>query len=203
MKIFNRRSSFSGFIFAVSILAFCFVNADAAECAKLRRTGRDTEAERDYRLNRPVLPNTGDIGVIVEGYDPMHIATAEAMIIEELAANGYRVVDEARMKKLRAAAARAKAARYALEGNVSAILKLNGTYNATATIVARVQAGRPVVNEFNLYTATASAAMIAVTSNGTKLGGKTAQGKAVGYTFDEAQQKAIDAAVRDGLAQMF
>ncbi|MBR1487051.1 MAG: hypothetical protein IJ597_07355, partial [Synergistaceae bacterium] len=181
-----KLTKFSKLIFAFSVIAFCFVSVNASESAKLRRTGRDSEEERNYRLNRPVLPNTGDIGVVVDGYDPMHIATAEAMIIEELASNGYRVVDEARMKKLRAAAARAKAARYALEGNVSAILKLNGTYNATATIVARVQAGRPVVNEFKLYTATASAAMIAVTSSGTKLGGKTAQGKAVGYTWEEA-----------------
>ena len=198
-----KLTKFSKLIFAVSVIVFCLVSVNVSESAKLRRTGRDSEEERDYRLNRPVLPNTGDIGVVVDGYDPMHIATAEAMIIEELASNGYRVVDEARMKKLRAAAARAKAARYALEGNVSAILKLNGTYNATATIVARVQAGRPVVNEFKLYTATASAAMIAVTSSGTKLGGKTAQGKAVGYTWEEAQQNAIESAVREGLAQMF
>ena len=198
-----KLTKFSKLIFAVSVIVFCLVSVNVSESAKLRRTGRDSEEERDYRLNRPVLPNTGDIGVVVDGYDPMHIATAEAMIIEELASNGYRVVDEARMKKLRAAAARAKAARYALEGNVSAILKLNGTYNATATIVARVQAGHPVVNEFKLYTATASAAMIAVTSSGTKLGGKTAQGKAVGYTWEEAQQNAIESAVREGLAQMF
>ena len=203
MKLKIARTNFSKIIFALGVVAFCLVSINVADAAKLRRTGRAPEAEYDYSLNRPVLPNTGDIGVVVDGYDPMHIATAEAMIIEELAANGYRVVNEARMKKLRAAAARAKAARYALEGNVSAILKLNGTYNATATIVARVQAGRPVVNEFRLYTATAQAAMIAVTSRGTKLGGKTAQGKAVGYTPDEAQQKAIEAAVREGLAQMF
>lgn len=198
----KSRNKFSKLILVFTILAFCFVNVNNAESAKLRRTGRDAP-EEDYRLNRPVLPNTGDIGVVVEGPNAMHVATAEAMIIEELAANGYRVVDEARMKKLRAAAARAKAVRYALEGNISALLKLNGSYNATATIVARVQAGQPVVNEFKLYTATATSAMIAVTSKGTKLGGKTAQGKAVGYTREEAQQNAIESAIREGLAQMF
>ena len=197
------RSKFFKIIFFVSVFAFCFVNLNVAESAKLRRTGRDDYDDRDYRLNRAVLPNTGDIGVIVDGPDPQHNAIAEAMIIEELAANGYRVVDEARMKKLRAAAARAQAARYALEGNVSAILKLNGTYNAAAIVVARVRAGRPVVNEFKLYTGTASAAIIAVTSKGTKLGGKTAQSKAVGYTIDETEVKAIEQAVQDGMAQMF
>ena len=45
--------------------------------------------------------------------------------------------------------------------------------------------------------------MIAVTSKGTKLGGKTAQGKAVGYTTEEAAQNAINAAVEEALAQMF
>ena len=107
------------------------------------------------------------------------------------------------MKKLRAAAAKAQAARYALEGNVSAIMKLNGSYNAAAIVVARVRAGRPVVNEFKLYTGTASAAVIAVTSKGTKLGGKTAQSKTVGYTIEETEINAVEAAVRDGMAQMF
>ena len=200
MKIAHNK--FSKLIFVFVIAAFCFISVNYSEAAKLRRTGRDTE-EEDYRINRPVLPNTGDIGVIVEGIDPMHVSTAEAMIVEELAANGYRVVDEARMKKLRAAAARAKAAKYALEGNVSALMKLNGTYNATAIIVARVRSGRPVVNEFQLYTATSTVSMIAVTSKGTKLGGKTAQGKAVGYTTEEAAQNAINAAVEEALAQMF
>ena len=197
------KNRFFKIIFFVSVFAFCFVSLNTAESAKLRRTGRDDYDERDYRLNRAVLPNTGDIGVIVDGPDPQHNAIAEAMIIEELAANGYRVVDEARMKKLRAAAARAQAARYALEGNVSAILKLNGTYNAAAIVVARVRAGYPVVNEFKLYTGTASAAIIAVTSKGTKLGGKTATSKAVGYTIDETEIKAIEQAVQDGMAQMF
>lgn len=198
------HSKFSKLILAFTVLAFCFVNINDAESAKLRRTARDSsESEANYRLNRPVLPKTGDIGVIVEGDDDMHVALTEAMIVEELAANGYRVVDEAKMKKMRAAAARAKAARYALEGNFSAILKINGTYNATATIVAKVQAGKPVVNEFQLYTATASVAMLAVTSKATKLGGKTARSKSVGYTEEEAQQNAIEVAVRDGLAQLF
>ena len=197
------KNKFFKIIFFVSVFAFCFSSLNVAESAKLRRTGRDDYDDRDYRINRAVLPNTGDIGVIVDGPDPQHNAIAEAMIIEELAANGYRVVDEARMKKLRAAAARAQAARYALEGNVSAILKLNGTYNAAAIVVARVRAGYPVVNEFKLYTGTASAAIIAVTSKGTKLGGKTATSKAVGYTIDETEIKAIEQAVQDGMAQMF
>ena len=154
-------------------------------------------------VNRPVLPKTGDIAVVVEGADPHHAAIAEAIIIEELINNGYRVVDEAKMKKIRAAAARAKAARYALEGNVEGILKINGSYNAAATIVADVRAGLPERNEFKLYTGTASAAIIAVTSNGTKLGGRTAQGKAVGYTVSEARENALTSAIKEGMALIF
>lgn len=150
-----------------------------------------------------VLPNKGDIAVVVNGGNPQHVAMAEAAIVDELVNHGYRVVDEARMKKIRAASAKAKADRLAMQGNFGAIMKINASYNAAATVVARVEAGRPVLNEFQLYTGTASAAIMAVTSNGTKLGGKTAQGKQVGYTPDEAQQKAIDAAVQAGLAQIF
>ena len=88
---------------------------------------------------RAVLPKKGDIGVIVEGSNPQHVSTAEAAIVEMLVSHGYRVVDEAKMKRMRAAAAKAKAARYALEGNVEAIMKLNASYSAAATVVARVE----------------------------------------------------------------
>ncbi len=152
---------------------------------------------------RSVLPKKGDIAVVVTGDNPQHVKTAEAIIVEMLRSNGYRVVDEAKMRRIRQAAARAKAARYALEGNVDAIMRLNASYSAAATVVARVSAGYPVLNEFNLYTGTASAAIMAVTSRGTKLGGKTSMGKQVGYTDDEAAYKAIMSAVEAGMYQMF
>ena len=149
------------------------------------------------------LPSKGDIAVIVEGPDPQHVATAEAIIIDTLVYNGYRVVDEAKMRRIKLAAAKARAAQLAMQGNLAAILKINASYSVAATVIARVRAGEPVVNEFYLYTGTASAAIIAVTSRGVKLGGRTAQGKQVGYTPDEAQQKAIEAAVQSGMEQMF
>lgn len=190
------------FFSALLIFAFAFLTFTTGEAAMLRKGKISSSTAQTPQLNRPVLPKTGDIAVIVEGPDPQHNAIAEAMIIEELTSNGYRVVDEARMKRIRAAAARAQAARYALEGNVEGLLKINGTYNATATIVASVRAGFPEPNEFRLYTGTASAAMVAVTSGGVKLGGKTSQGKAVGYTVDEARVNAITGAVRHGLSLM-
>ena len=200
-------------IFCLSLLLLILISSEAFALGlkgKLDNpSGSNTNNKYNYSYqnstanNRSVLPRKGDIAVIVEGYDAQHVRTAEAMIVEQLASHGYRVVDEAKMKRIRAAAAKAKAARLALEGNVEGILKINASYNAAATVIARVQAGEPVLNEFQLYTGTASAAIMAVTSKGVKLGGKSTMGKQVGYTIDEAQQKAIDAAVSSGMSQMF
>ena len=152
---------------------------------------------------RRILPKTGDIAVLVEGDDKQHRAIAEAMIIEELRSRGYRVVDEAKMKRIKAAAARAKAAIYALEGNVAGILSLNAHYSAAATVVARVQAEYPRMNEFQLYTGTASVVLLAVTSGGTKLGGRVADGKTIGYSIDETMRKSLYEAVKNGMQQFF
>ena len=187
----------------IFLTLFFTVSSDAAMLRKGKLSDANYDNKADRSLNRPVLPKKGDIAVIVEGSDSQLVAVAEALIIEELVSNGYRVVDEAKMKRIRAAAARAQAARYALEGNIAGILKINGTYNAAATVIARVRAGRPERNEFRLYTGTATAAIIAVTSGGVKLGGKTAQSKAVGYTLDETEYNAVKAVVQDGMSQMF
>ena len=161
------------------------------------------DAPKYEREHHQILPKKGDIGVVVDGSDTMHVSTTEAMIIQELVNRGYRVVDEQKMKKMKMAAARAQAARYAFEGNIAALLKVNGNYSAAATICAKVKAGRPVQNDLGLYTGTATISLLAVTSSGTKLGGDMAQGKAIGYTFEEAQQNAINAAVRNALSQIF
>ena len=141
--------------------------------------GSGTKEEEDTAPQRRILPKRGDIAVLVEGDDRQHRAMAEAMIIEELTSRGYRIVDEAKMKRIKAAAARAKAAIYALEGNVAGILSLNAHYSAAATVVARVQAG------------------------GKKLGGRVADAKIVGYSIDETMRKALYEAVKNGMQQFF
>ena len=196
---FSLKIKIFALIFA---LIFCFAYSDKADCAKLRRTGTDSSNENEYRRNRTVLPRNGDIAVLVEGDNRQHVAMAEAMIIDELVNHGYHVVDDARLAKMRKDAAKSKAVIYVYEGNLSELIKLNAKYNASATVVARISSGTPVVNEFKLYTGTASAAITAVTSKGVRLGGKAAQGKAVGYTTDEARQNAINSAVQEGLSQM-
>ena len=192
----------------ICLIVILFTLTDAESAIRLKSKLLDSSSSTkndtaDKVKQRRVLPKKGDIGVVVEGSDPQHVAIAEAMIIEELASRGYRVVDEAKMKRIKMAAARAQAARYALEGNVEAILRINAHYSAAATIVAHVEAGRPELNEFRLYTGTASAALLAVTSGGRKLGGKTSYAKTVGYTADETRHNALKQAVTEGLSLLF
>ena len=183
------------------ILSLVMTTAFSAEAAKKKKTPQrpqDVSSVPDS-----VLPKRGDIAVLVEGDDEQHVKITEAKIIDSLVNHGYRVVDEKKMKAIRAAAVRAQAARYALQGNVEGILKLNGSYSCAATVVARVQAGQPVQNQFQLYTGNATVAILAVTSRGTKLGGKTAMSKEVAFSEYETQIKSIEAAVEEGMAQMY
>ena len=160
------------------------------------------ETEQVQVSDRRILPKRGDIAVIVQGEDQHHAAIAEAMIIEELVSRGYRVVDEAKMKRIKMAAARAKAAQYAWEGNIAGLLRLNGNYSVSATVLARVRAEYPRLNEYELYTGTASVVMMAV-SGPKKLGGRTADAKVVGYSIDETMRKSLQEAVQNGMQQFF
>lgn len=152
--------------------------------------------------NRRILPKRGDIAVIVEGDDRQHIAIAEVMIIDELINRGYKVVDEAKMKRIKMAAARAKAAQYAWEGNIEGLLKLNGNYSVSATVLARVRAEYPRKNEYRLYTGTASVTLMAV-AGAKKLGGRLADSKVVAYTVEETMRKSLQEAVQSGMQQFF
>ena len=193
------------------MLCLMIITVTCSECsAVVNLKGKlsylyETEApqEKDETPQRRILPKKGDIAVLVEGDDKQHIAMAEVMIIEELASRGYRIVDEAKMKRIKAAAARAKAAIYALEGNVEGILSLNANYSAAATVIARVRADRPRMNELLVYTGTASVELLAVTSNGKKLGGRTANSKVIEYTVGGTMRKALYEAVREGMRQFF
>jgi len=144
------------------------------------------------------IPKNGAIAVIVDGAEPQHIASTESIMVQQLIANGYKIVDEKKMAQIR----RNKAARLALEGNVDAIMKLSSQYGISTVITARAQAGQPIVNEFKLYTGTASMAVMATASNGTRLYADTVSGKQVGYTPDEAAQKSLEAAVKLAVEKM-
>ena len=189
---------------AALCLLLCVVPLHGADGAGLKGKlgGNARTASVKTASNRSVLPKKGDIAVVVEGSDD-YKARVETLIVEMLVSRGYRVVNEAKMKAIRAAAARAKAARLALEGNVEGIMRISSGYSVAATVVAHVTTGGTKENEFGLFTGTATSEIMAVRSNGTKLGGKTAETKQVGYTEDETVRKAIDAVVEAGMAQMF
>ena len=69
-------------------------------------------------------------------------------------------------------------------------------------ITAQLQAGKPVLNEFQLYTGTSSLAIMVMSSGGQMIYADTVMGKQVGYTPDEAAQKSIEAAAKLAVQKM-
>ena len=183
------------------VLLFTLVFTCGAEAAKKRKASSSAPAAS--QVPDSVLPKRGDIAIVVEGDDDQHVRITETKIIDSLINHGYRVVDEKKMRAAKAAAVRAQAYRLAMQGNYNAIFKLNASYSVAATVLARVQAGQAVQNQFGLYTGTASVSLIAVTSRGTKLGGRTSSAKQVGYTEYETLMNCIESAVEDGMQQMY
>ena len=171
-----------------------------AEAARKRRKTK-SQAVQDPS-EQSVLPKKGDIAVLVEGPEE-HVKRAEANIINMLVNRGYRVVDEAKMKRIRMAAARALADKYILYGEKHKILSINASYNVAATVIANIIPEEARENRIKLFTGTASAAVIAVKSNGVRLGGKTYTSKKVGYTQAEALRKAVDDAIQNSMMQIF
>ena len=143
------------------------------------------------------LPRDSSFAVLANGPSAMHVRTTEAVLTRQLLARGYRVVDPQRLDAIR----RDRAARLALEGNVDAILRLSSGHGATM-IVVQVEAGEPRLNEFRLYTGTASLALTVGAPNGSIIYADTARGRQVGYTSDEAAQMAIEAAASVAVAAM-
>lgn len=181
------------------ILLFGLVFTCGAEAAKKKRSSAPA-ASSSY--DGSVLPKRGDIAVIVEGDDDMHVKITETKIINSLINHGYRVVDEKKMRAAKAAAVKAQAYRLAMQGNYGAIFKLNASYSVAATVMAKVQAGQAVQNQFGLYTGNAAISIMAFTG-GKKLGGKTSMSKEIGYTEYETLMKCIEACVEDGMKQMY
>lgn len=180
------------------------VSIAGMSCAAMLRSPREDSDSRESRRRRgPGLPNIGKIAVLADATDAQHAALAEAIIIDELVANGYTVLDDATLGKIHRVAARENAIIHAFGGNVAGVANIGRSNDAAYTILARVKAGRPEVNEARLYTGTASAVVMAISSQGDKIGGRSISGKAVGYTVDEAREKALEKAVIDGLNQLF
>ena len=140
----------------------------------------------------------GSIAVLTKGPSAQHTASVASIISQQLIARGRKVVDPARLDAIR----RSKAAALALEGNVDAIMKLGKQYGFSVMVTAQLQAGKPVLNEFQLYTGTSSLAVMVTTSGGQVVYADTVMGKQVGYTPDEAAQKSIEAAAKVAVEKM-
>ncbi|MDR1580614.1 MAG: hypothetical protein LBS35_09680 [Synergistaceae bacterium] len=135
------------------------------------------------------IPKKGSVAIVVGGYDEQHILSVQAIFVRELRANDYKVVDEKKLAEMR----RNEAARLALEGDVDAILRLRSKYKVDTVITANIEAGRPMLNPFDLFTGTASIVVWA-SSGANMIYGDTSFGKKVGYTPNEAAQKSVEAA---------
>lgn len=180
-------------------LMTCLLTCYEAEAASKRRVKK---AQTDSSSEQSVLPKKGDIAVLVEGPEE-HKSRAEAIIVNMLVNRGYRVVNEAKMRSIRAAAARAQAARYALYGEFDKVLKISSGYSVAATVIAHIVPEQTRDYRSKFFTSTASVAVLAVKSNGIKLGGKTSASKKIGYTEAEAMRQAVDAAIEDSMLQIF
>ncbi|NLL37005.1 MAG: hypothetical protein GX256_05740 [Fretibacterium sp.] len=144
------------------------------------------------------LPKKGSIAILSRSESRQHAALATSLFSQELISKGYKVVDPKRLEAIR----KSKAAVAALDGDVNAIMNLGKQYGFSTMITLNVRAGRPVLNEFDLYTGTASVAVMVTASSGQEIYADTARGKQVGYTEDEAQDKALEAAVVTAVKKM-
>lgn len=153
------------------------------------------------------VPKQELMAVVADGSSERHIRSAEAIMTQQLLMSGYKPADEEKMKRLRAAANASRereAVKLALQGNTKAIMNLGSKVGLSkfTTVAIRVDAGQPVENEFKLFTGTATFSVMVTGSGGARLYADTVTGKQVGYTQDEAAQKAIEAAARLAVEKM-
>ena len=191
-----------GKVFRTVLCVLLVASMAGVSCAAMLRSPKQDSESESRRRSRMYLPNTGSVAVLADSQDSQHAAIAEAVMIDELMANGYNVVDDAALARLHRQAQKEGAIARAFGGNVTGIANLGRSAKASYTILARVKAGSPERNEAKLYTGTASAVIMAVSSKGEKIGGRNFSGKAVGYTADEAREKALEKAVLEGLRQL-
>lgn len=128
------------------------------------------------------LPRDGRIVVMLNDN------LAEAQIMEALINSGYSVVEKEELERIK----KSQAAILALQGNAEAIMKLGSAYSIAYFVRGKARVEEARLNEFNLYTATASVSVQAYRTKDAKfLLSKAFSAKAVGYTGEEAQRKAL------------
>ncbi|MDR0648527.1 MAG: hypothetical protein LBF92_04270 [Synergistaceae bacterium] len=198
IKTLQRRALVAALAFVVA--AVLPLLSEAAIKSKLNTpagSGGSPSPAAGASAQKPALPKKGDIVVVVDGSDDQHRSIVESVIVQELVNHGYRVVDEKKMKQIRQSAAARKAVQLALAGDMAGLAKLSGSYNASAAIALRVEAGSPRENEFGLLTGTASVTYVVKISGGSQsTGANSASAKKVGYTEEEAARLAVEEAAR-------
>ncbi len=144
-----------------------------------------------------VLPYGENIAVVV--YEKasdlsrpgLAIGTAESIIKQALIQNGYKLVNESQLERIK----RSKAAILALQGNAEAIMKLGRKYSVSIFVVGKATLHVPRLNPFGSYTGTAAISLqVYRASDGRYIFSDVVRAKELGYTQDEAAQKALEAA---------
>ncbi|GHV54455.1 hypothetical protein FACS1894216_14500 [Synergistales bacterium] len=149
------------------------------------------------------IPNKGAIAIYVSGPSKRHVDSSYALITKKLLAKGYKVVDAAVRARIEKQILQGKVARAVLAGDGAAIKKLSAGNAFSVMIAVGIEADdEPEVNEFKLYTGTATASVNATSAAGAILYGGTGSAKQVGYTKGETSQKAIEAAVAKTIDEM-
>jgi hypothetical protein len=143
------------------------------------------------------MPRNGDVAVIavpMNGQSAEYTDIIENAVIQEFVSSGYKVVDEAKKKQIRRAAAQKKADAAYLNGDVDALMKISFSYGVATAVMIKFRVDRPAENEFKMYTGTASATFNARDSKGNYSSASRGaiMAKQVGYSEDEARTKAID-----------
>jgi hypothetical protein len=153
------------------------------------------------------MPRNGDVAVIAVPMNPQskeYADIVENAVIQELMSSGYKIVDEARKKQIHRAAAQKKADVAYLNGDIDALMKISFSYGVATTLTIKFRVDNPALNEFKMYTGTASATFNARDSKGdySYASGRTIMAKQVGYSEDEARTKAIDSAAGTVAAEL-
>jgi hypothetical protein len=86
------------------------------------------------------MPKKGEVAVIAVGmneYSSEFVHIVEDSVIQELLSAGYKVVDEAKKKKIHQAVAQRKADEAFLRGDAGALMKISFGYSVASTIAVR------------------------------------------------------------------
>ena len=139
------------------------------------------KAEDKKIAQEPAISEERAIAVLVNGESEHHNATVAALVCRHLDEKGRKLVNEKGLAAFR------KASLELLPGD-------NEVINSVGAIISIRVHAEGWLNEFGLYTGSASIALIVSTPEGKITFADVVQGKQLGGSHDEAAQKAVEAA---------